>query len=266
MNSLSMFRWLAVVGLCSAFLMAADGDSRVILFYDSAIPQVSFAAAEIRSADALKRGGLIERSLADLGKGESSIQYVIASDAASSRAAASLGIAAPKMAGSQSYAIRRVARAGRTTIAVLGADAIGAMYGGLDLAEAIRLGSIDQIADSDHSPYIERRGIKFNAPLDVRTPSYSDNSDAAQANIPEMWSFDFWQKFIDDMARHRFNVLTLWNLHPFPSLVKVPEYPDVALDDVLRTRVRMDETYTHSGSDMFRPELLSNVEVVKRMT
>jgi hypothetical protein len=140
------------------------------------------------------------------------------------------------------------------------------MYGGLDLAEAIRLGSIGQVADSDHTPYVERRGIKFNAPLDVRTPSYSDNSDAAQANIPEMWSFDFWQRFIDSMARHRFNVLSLWNLHPFPSLVKVPEFPDVALDDVLRTRVPMDETYSHSGGDLVRPELLANVEVVKRMT
>jgi hypothetical protein len=68
------------------------------------------------------------------------------------------------------------------------------------------------------------------------------------------------------MARHRFNVLTLWNLHPFPSLVKVPEFPEVALDDVWRTRVPMDDTYSFSGSDMVRPELLRDVEVVRKMT
>ena len=50
-----------------------------------------------------------------------------------------------------------------------------------------------EVQDADHAPAILRRGIKFNSPLDLRTPSYSDNSDAAQANIPEMWSLDFWQ-------------------------------------------------------------------------
>ena len=70
----------------------------------------------------------------------------------------------------------------------------GAMYGGLDLAEAIRLDSLDALRDSDHTPYIAQRGIKFNIPLDVRTPSYSDSGDAAQQNIPEMWSFDFWRE------------------------------------------------------------------------
>jgi hypothetical protein len=140
------------------------------------------------------------------------------------------------------------------------------MYGGLDLAEMLRLGTIDSATNSDHAPHIERRGIKFNIPLDARTPTYSDNADAAQANIPEMWSFDFWREFIDEMARHRYNVLSLWSLHPFPSMVKVPEYPDVALADVKRTTYRMDETYTHSGSDMVRPELLRHLETVRTMT
>ena len=113
------------------------------------------------------------------------------------------------------------------------------MYGGLDLAEAIRLGTLATIKDADHEPFIVRRGLKFNIPLDARTPSYSDAGDAAQQNIPEMWSRDFWHEFLDEMARHRFNVLSLWNLHPFPSLVKVPEYPDVALNDVKRTTVEV---------------------------
>jgi len=83
---------------------------------------------------------------------------------------------------------------------VLAADAVGAMYGGLDVAEAMRLGTLAGLRDSDHSPRIGQRGIKFNIPLDARTPSYSDNSDAAQANIPEMWSCDFWRAFLDEMA------------------------------------------------------------------
>jgi hypothetical protein len=68
------------------------------------------------------------------------------------------------------------------------------------------------------------------------------------------------------MARQRFNVLSLWNLHPFPSMVKVPEYPDVALDDVMRTTVKFDSTYSLSGKDMVRKTSLAHLETLKKMT
>ncbi|MCX7011293.1 MAG: hypothetical protein NTW86_01775 [Candidatus Sumerlaeota bacterium] len=155
----------------------------------------------------------------------------------------------------QGYRIERAERGG--WVKIVGGGPAGAMYGGLDVATAIGLGALADLKPGARKPHIEERGIKFNIPLDLRTPSYSDNSDAAQANIPEMWSREFWREFFDEMARHRFNVLSLWSLHPFPSIVKVPEYPDVALDDVLRARAgAFDETYAHSGRDMFRPELL----------
>ena len=166
----------------------------------------------------------------------------------------------------QSYRIRVQNEGGRRIITVRGADATGAMYGGLDIAEAIRTGTFEALKDSAHTPHIQQRGIKFNIPLDVRTPSYTDSSDAAQANIPEMWERGFWTEFLDAMARHRYNVLSLWSLHPFPSLVKVPEFPEVALNDVWRTRAKLDDTFSFAGSDMVRPEMLANHEVVKRMT
>lgn len=166
----------------------------------------------------------------------------------------------------QSYNIRVGAEGGRRIITVRGADEAGAMYGGLDIAEAIRTGTLDSLKDSDHAPHIQQRGIKFNIPLDLRTPSYTDCSDAAQANIPEMWQREFWTEFLDAMARHRYNVLSLWSLHPFPSLVKVPEFPDVALDDVWRTRAKLDDTFSFAGTDMVRPAMLSDHEVVKRIT
>lgn len=166
----------------------------------------------------------------------------------------------------ESYRLRVRNERGRRVITVQGADETGAMYGGLDVAEAIRLGKLDALADSEHAPFIRQRGIKFNIPLDLRTPSYSDCSDAAQANIPVMWEREFWAAFLDAMARYRYNVLSLWNLHPFPSLVKVPEFPEVALDDVWRTRAKLDDTFSFAGTDMVRPEMLADVEVVKRLT
>jgi hypothetical protein len=161
----------------------------------------------------------------------------------------------------QSY---RIKRDGATT-RVTGGDAIGAMYGGLDVAEAIRTGALGFLKDSTHAPHIAQRGIKFNVPLDLRTPSYSDPSDAAQANIPEVWSMDFWRAFLDDMARHRYNVLSLWSLHPFPSIVKAPGFPHVALDDVWRTTVKLDANFDGSGRNFVRPEMLARHEVVKKL-
>jgi hypothetical protein len=163
----------------------------------------------------------------------------------------------------QSYRIEKAGAQWR----IIGADVAGALYGGLDFAEALRLDTLAELPLGERRPFIAQRGIKFNIPLDLRTPSYSDNSDAAQANIAEMWSLDFWREFLDEMALHRFNVLSLWSLNPFPSIVKVPEYPEVALDDVLQGRRELfNERFSHSGEGMFRPEFLAGAVVVKRMT
>ena len=219
---------VALFLLCSGLAAAAPPAS---LYYDHTIPAVTFAAAEIHKAYASRGETLVERDLQGIPANGDAVRIVILADRNPYTGISGLVGVAPKSDKPQSYAIRKRG----AMVVVLGVDAAGAMYGGLDVAEAVRLGSMADLTDSDHSPHIERRGIKFNIPLDVRTPSYSDNSDSAQKNIGEMWSFDFWREFLDEMARRRFNVLTLWNLHPFPSIVKVPEYPDVALDDVQRT-------------------------------
>ena len=223
------------------------------ILYDRGSAPVKFAVAEITKAQSTRPVGNLRITIA-------------AGPEESRRTATSLGVRGLLHTEPQSYSIRVHRNGKETTIAVLSADPTGAMYGGLDIADAITNAAAGQVQDSDHTPYIAQRGIKFNIPLDLRTPSYSDNSHAAQNNIPEMWSLDFWHPFLDNMARHRFNTLSLWNLHPFPSLVKIPEFPDVALNDVWRTRVPLDDSYSHSGSDMLRPELLRDVEVVKKLT
>jgi hypothetical protein len=130
-------------------------------------------------------------------------------------------------------------------VVVTAGDASGEMYGGLDIAEAVRLGTLKGLVSDPrlHTPHVLDRGIKFNIPLDFRTPTYSDRTTAAQSNIPEMWSMDFWHEFIDEMARDRYNLLSLWSEHPFPSMVKVPEFPDVALDDVWQGKTDANGAY-----------------------
>jgi hypothetical protein len=247
--------------------------AQVRLLYASGKPQVEFAGGEIRAALKNRGEAMVSEGLDALAKNApkrtyESIRIVIAASPEESRSAAeSLDVKplAPN-AVAQAYAIRKHSAGGEVTYAVLAADATGAMYGGLDLAEAVRLGTLVSVTDSDHAPFIANRGIKFNIPLDVRTPSYSDAGDSAQQNIPVVWDIGFWHEFLDELARQRYNVISLWNLHPFPSMVKVPEYSDIALADVMRTTETFDSSYDLTGKDMVRPSQLAHLEVVRKMT
>ena len=169
--------------------------------------------------------------------------------------------------GEQAY---RVDRVNNDALVVTGGDAAGAMYGGLDIAEALRFGPAAMGRALDRRvrrPLVLRRGIKFNIPLDLRTPSYADGSTAARANIPEVWTRELWRSYFDELARYRYNVVTLWSLHPFPSLVKVPEYPDVALDDVWRSKEPLGPVpFDSTGRDAIPPRFLANHEVIRKIT
>jgi hypothetical protein len=166
----------------------------------------------------------------------------------------------------EGFLLRNVALENHRELVVISIDSAGAMYGGLELAEQIRIRGVDGVADTDRNPYMSLRGTKFNIPLDLRTPSYSDMSDSAQANIDTVWDFDFWRAYLDQLARDRYNMVSLWNLHPFPSMVKVPEYPDVALADVWRSKIRFDEDYPTRTTDLVTPAMLADKEVVRKLT
>ncbi len=213
-----------------------------VLTYDKTVPQVQFAIEKIR--EALNSMGLNGETL----NGAGSIAISIEEDPSKP----------------ESFAI---AKTGRGDVTIVGSDAAGAMYGGLELAEQISIGGFNVVEETEQSPYMPMRGTKFNIPLDVRSPSYSDPCDAAQNNIEEMWSLEFWKEYIDELASHRYNYISLWNLPPFPSMVRVPDYPDVALDDVKRSlTIRNKELYTLQGTFFDIPEVMDSLETLKVMT
>lgn len=147
-------------------------------------------------------------------------------------------------------------------IKISGGAPTGLMYGGLEVADMLKL---NDLKSTSGAPYIKNRGLKFNIPLDARTPSYDDTGDSAQKNIATVWEFDFWKNFFDNMARNRYNLLTLWSNHPYPSMVKVPEYPDVALNDVCvyNGDITAQTHMKWKGIDIQNPE---NLTIVKKMT
>lgn len=171
----------------------------------------------------------------------------------------------------EAYSISAV---GKKKFLVKGGDETGAMYGTNELAELITFNSDLPSLDKPitNTPYLKERGLKFNIPLDIRTPSYQDAGDAAQNNIAEMWNMDFWKAYLDMMANNRYNVLTLWNPHPFPSMIKMEDYPDVALDNVCGTSFPLDVDREDEPDAKFiagcgvSQEVLDNLVVLKEMT
>ncbi len=150
-------------------------------------------------------------------------------------------------------------------IQLISSDVAGMMYGILDLGRELSQGiSPDQIPDTEVTPYLFNRGIKLNIPLDARTPSYSDASDSAVENIQHMWEYEFWTEFLDRMALEHYNVLSLWTLSPFPSLVKIPEYPLTALNDVKRS-LRPAKADL-SGWGMYTEDMEQSLVTVKKLT
>jgi hypothetical protein len=240
--------------------------NKITIQINSADKQVSFTGEEIKKAAESKGYAVTLVKSLDAKSKDEMIVKIISDSVLSVKTSRTDNVKMPQKFGWQCYSIRVKESGNQKVIYVLSGDKTGAMYGGFDIAEAIRLGTIDFISDSDNKPYLERRGIKFNIPLDLRTPSYSDMGDAAQQNIPVVWEMDFWQQQFDEMARNRYNVISFWSENPFPSLVKIREFPKIALDDVWRTKTKLDDNFSLSGTGYLTPAMLANYEVVKKIT
>jgi hypothetical protein len=113
----------ALLGALSALGFAAQP---LTLSFDAASAEPGkFAAEEIRHEAAVRGMTVVS---AETKAPADTIRIVLA-----------VGAPAGTNAAAQSYGIRVQNENGRRSIAVRGADAAGAMYGGLDIAEAVRL-------------------------------------------------------------------------------------------------------------------------------
>lgn len=271
MPSRSLHRLRAFSSITFFLVLAvfSSAASPVVLFNAASEP-AAFSAREIASAFT-ERGDQAEQrtldQISNIGRVDSIVLTLTSSSAA--EVARKSGAIAPSGALRPEGFSIRVARGsveGQRQVWVLGHDEAGLMYGGLEVAELIRTRGLGAVADIDRNAHFAERGIKFNIPLDVRTPSYTDAGDPAQENIATVWDMAFWREYIDRLARDRYNLVSLWSLHPFPSLVRVPEYPDIALDDVQRSTAKWDEFYSTWAVGLDAPEILENVETLKRLT
>ncbi len=255
-----------VLPLVLAFFISALSKADIIkVYFDTSKPQVSFAVSELESVLVSQGNSVIQIQLSSLPRKPeaTSILFLKKSENEAINKAISLGVKTDAAIQAEGFSLDRSANG---IVSVLATDDAGLMYGGLELAEQIKTKGIKSVVPTLQNPYMAVRGTKFNIPLDVRTPSYTDVSDAGQKNIAHMWDYKFWTEYIDAVARSRYNLVSLWNMNPFPSMVKVPEYPEVALNDVQRSTTQWKEVYSMAAANFNEPEILNNVEVVKKMT
>ncbi|OXM85491.1 hypothetical protein CF651_15030 [Paenibacillus rigui] len=131
------------------------------------------------------------------------------------------GLAVDVSVGAEGFEIRRSDHLGYKGLFVLACDESGAMYGVLEVAEQLRKhGNLLGVSECIINPRFAFRAVKFNLPWS----SYRRN-ESFELQKETVRGLDFWQDFLNMMAENRYNVLTLWCLHPFPYMIKPTNFP-----------------------------------------
>jgi len=131
------------VRLCFALLflipswLFAKSAAPMALFVDGKSPQAMFAAEDIQSSLKQKGHDVKQFSLAQLDRRTEGTRIILVprSNAEAVRQMQSEGARPPGTLKSEGYSLRVSSKAGRSMYWVVGADAAGVMYGGLELAE-----------------------------------------------------------------------------------------------------------------------------------
>ncbi|MGF1450752.1 MAG: hypothetical protein ACFB21_01595 [Opitutales bacterium] len=118
----------------------------------------------------------------------------------------------------------RARREGDEEVVLEASSASGAHYGMLELEERLRCGGLAEAETVVQTPRFPFRAFKFNLPWNAYR--WGEVMTQHQEVCRE---FAFWRRFLDHLARCRFNALTLWNLLPFPWMVRVPGFPEAAV-------------------------------------
>jgi hypothetical protein len=109
-------------------------------------------------------------------------------------------------------------------ISITGGDERGLIYGALAVAEALRNGTrLEDLKPFEEKPRLPFRGLKFNTPWDTYRASTALSQHTATAR-----DLRFWEAFLDMMVANRFNVVSLWTLHPFTYMVRPTNFPEAS--------------------------------------
>ena len=188
---------IAAAFIASPRMSAAQQPRSVWLEVESDAAPLQFGASKLEQA--LRQGG-----------------YILAR-APQAQPGARITLSVKSGSSPEGFVIRRDGQ----HIHATGADPAGAMYAALDLAEHVRTGGLDRVEARQVAPHFPFRAVKFNLPfMSYRT------GDSLSLHAETCRDLRFWERFLDMMAENRFNVLSLWSLHPFQYMIRPKNFPD----------------------------------------
>ncbi len=180
-----------------AFPLRAE---RVYILHDADVPQAAYAARKL--------GEELVRQ-----------KHEVLAERAGYERLISLGVHRERL-GAEAFQIIPEGK----VITVYGGDWRGLIYGTLALADALRNGaSLAEVRAAEEKPRLQFRGIKYNLPWET----YRESSALSQ-HIATAKDLKYWEAFLDMMVENRFNVVSLWNMHPFTFMVRPRNFPEAS--------------------------------------
>jgi hypothetical protein len=196
----------------------APASKAVNVRYDAKVPALEFATSELVTA--LKAAGL-QPAISTSGEPVAANTGWTVIVGLCDRLKQTNTVLAGIQLVEEGFAVCPVAE--KKLILIAGADARGALYGTLDLAESIEMGgTLSEVKAKTEKPSMPVRSLKLNMPgwdtFEI-TPEWKDDWD---------WFTkpDYWRAYFRMMARNRYNIFTLWHCHPYHWMVRVPKYPE----------------------------------------
>ena len=181
----------------------------MIIYYENFLKPIVFATSKLKEAFQIRNIYYLERPLKDYLSSHS--EQAIVLSRVRNNIQSGTGI------NKDGFKIEKT----QNTIYVTALEERGLMYGVLDLAENIRYFGIESITSKTENPFKEFRGIKFNLPIEPY-----DNGDPFIKNYDICLNKSFWKDYIDFLALHRYNCLSLWSENPFYMMFRLSKYPD----------------------------------------
>lgn len=173
---------------------SGSGEKGVRLLFDAENAQVAYAAKRL------------EQALAQQNLGQNKFDITLK--------------LSPSELGAEAFAIAP----GQQSLTISGGDGRGVIYGALSFITQLRNGTaLSATRPESGTPALAFRAIKHNLPWD----SYRSSS-ALDQHYDTVRDVAYWEKFLDMMVENRFNALTLWNLHPYPYMIRPKNFPEAS--------------------------------------
>lgn len=196
------------------------------IYWNAANPQQDFAAGDVKAA--LTAKGLTWVALTSANVNTFVGDKVIIGKYNDAPVTGAYGSATPSLSVTQetgAFDLRNVTSGAYRHYYAVGYDDNGAMYAGIQVADEIKYATSFVAAApnvlADETPVLKKRGIKMNVPFDRNHPTYNGGWDgrAHSVAIEHVWDINFWKTWFDEMARNRFNTLSIWSENPLRSMV-----------------------------------------------